>query len=99
MVGGDRLPRDRDSGVPTSNLLQTKILLNIVISDSNKGAKFMHADIKHYFLAMPMQRPEQMRVKQKCLPNDIPTHCNLDSKVTNDDYVCIKIKKGMPGLK
>ena len=46
-----------------------------------------------------MQNPEEMRVKYKHLQNDIITQCNLDSKLTNNDYVCINIKKGMPGLK
>lgn len=40
-----------------------------------------------------------MRVKYKHLPNDIRNHFNLDSKATNNDCVCVKIKKGIPGIK
>ena len=59
----------------------------------------MSADIKDHALSTPTQKPEFMRVKHKHLPNNIRTHCNLDSKATHNDYVYIKIKKGMPGLK
>ena len=40
-----------------------------------------------------------MRVKYKHLPNDIRTHYNLDSTVTNNDHICIKFKKGIPSPK
>ena len=53
-VGGDRLSYENDSGSPAANLLETKVLLDSIISDASKGAKFMTADIKDYFLATPM---------------------------------------------
>ena len=40
-----------------------------------------------------------MRVKYKYLLNDIRIQHNLESEVTPNDRVYIKIKKGMPGLK
>ena len=57
-VGGDKLPCDNDAGAPAANLLETKILLNSVMSDASKGARFMSADIKDHFLATPMRDPE-----------------------------------------
>ena len=70
-VGGDKLLCDKDAGAPTVNLLERKILLNRTISDSNKGAIFMSADIKDYFLAMLTQDSEYMRVKYKHTPKNI----------------------------
>ena len=61
-MNGDRLSYDDEAGSPTTSLLETKILLNIVISDSHCGAPFISLDLKHYFLATPMQRLEYMKV-------------------------------------
>ena len=76
-----------------------KIILNSVIHDANKGARFMSTDIKDHFLATPMKDPECMRVKHKHLPDNIRTTCNLEQMKTPDDHVCVKIQKGSPGLK
>ena len=48
-LGGDKLEYIYDTAAPAANLLETKILLNSVISDSHKGAKFMTIDIKDFF--------------------------------------------------
>ena len=98
-VGGDRLSYAEDAGSHAANLLETKVLINSTISDANKGAKFMTADIKDYFLATPMDKPEYMKVKLKHIPEDIRLKYNLYDKVTADDYIFLKIKKGMYGLK
>ena len=61
-VGGDWLKYDNDTGSLAADLLETKVLLNSTISDADKGARFMSADIKDHFLAIPMRDPEYMRV-------------------------------------
>ena len=98
-VGGDRLSYPDDAGAPATNLLETKVLLNSVISDARKGARFMSADVKDFFLNSPMQRPEYMKVHYKHIPADIRQRYNLDKKVTASGHIYIKIKKGMYGLK
>ena len=97
-VGGDKLPYHDDAGSPAADLLETKILLNSTISDAKRGARFMCLDIKDHFLATPMQHPEYMRVKMKYIPEDIRQRYNIYDIVTKDDWVYIKIQKGMPGL-
>ena len=92
-VGGDQLPYLLDSGSSTTNLLETKLLVNSTISNAKKGARFMAMDIKDFFLATPMKRAEYMRVKYKYFPQDIIKRYNLDKLKTSDDYVYIKIKK------
>ena len=98
-VGGNRLNYVEDAGSPAANLLETKVLINSTISDANKGGKFMTADIKDYFLATSMKKTEYMKVKLKHIPEDIRIKYNLYDKVTSNEYVYIKIKKGMYGLK
>ena len=56
-VGGDRLPHENDAGSPASDLLETKIILNITISDSDKSARFISIDTKDHVLVTPMKIP------------------------------------------
>ena len=61
-VGGDRLIYLDDAGSPAANLTETELLANSTISDAKYGARFMSADIQHYFLATPMKECEYMKV-------------------------------------
>ena len=99
LVGEDKLTYASYAGSPAANLLETKIILNSIISDASKGACFMSADLKDFFLATPMEGDEYMRVKYKHIPEDIRIRYNLKTKVTKDNYVFIRIEKGMYGLK
>ena len=38
-----------DASSPTASLLESKLLMNSIISDSHKGACFMTIDLKDYF--------------------------------------------------
>lgn len=97
--GGDKLSYHLDAGSPAANMLETKILLNSTISDAKKGARFMCTYIKDFFLASPMVRPEYMRVKYNKFSEDIKTQYNLKENITPDEYVYVKIKEEMYGLK
>ena len=59
--GGSNLNIDMDLGTPTASLLTVKILFNSVIS--TPGAKFTTIDIKYFYLNMPLERPEFIRLK------------------------------------
>jgi hypothetical protein len=98
-VGGDKLPYDDDAGSPAASLLETKLILNSTISDADKGARFLTADLKDHFLASPMKDPEFMRIKYKYFPAAIRQQYDLERFVSSDDYIYIRIKKGMYGLK
>ena len=51
-MGGDRLEYPDEISSPTASLLETKLLLNSVISDYKvHNAKFCSLDIKDFFLA------------------------------------------------
>ena len=55
-IGGDTLSYNLDAGSPAANILETKVLLNITISDTNIRGRFMFADIECSFLATQMKR-------------------------------------------
>ena len=75
------------------------MLINSVISDAKRGARFMSADLKDFFLATPMLHPEYMKIYIKNFPPDIIALYKLSEKVTANGYIYVKIKKGMYGLK
>ena len=99
VAGGDKLPYPDDPASPAANLLDTKLLLNSTISDAERGARFLSADLKDHFLASKMGRPEYMRIPIKVLPQDIIDRYSLLDLVDNQGYVYVKINKGMYGLK
>ena len=98
VVGGDKLEYISDSGSPTTDLIGTKLLLNIFIPDAHNGARFASMDLKDMFLHMEMWKSEYMKAPYKCFPTDIKIRYNLD-KIIHNDYVYIKTQKGMYGLK
>ena len=59
----------------------------------------MTANIRDYFLVNPMDRPEYMKVFYKYLTDDIKQKYNLHTKSTSNNYIYIRIKKGMYRLK
>lgn len=99
VVGGDKLSYAEDAGSPTTDMLETKILLNSVISDAPQGARFISLDLKDYFLASPMKTPEYMKVLISKFPPDIIHRYKLHSLATKEGFIYIKIKKGMYGLR
>ena len=48
-VGGDKLTCDFDVASPAASILESKLLINSVISDAHKGARFLTLDIKDFF--------------------------------------------------
>ena len=98
-VGGDKLDYPFDASSPASNMIDAKLLLNSTISDAHRGARFMSADLKDFFLNTSMERAEYMKIQFKYFPQAIRTAYNLEHLVTSQGWIYIKIKKGMYGLK
>ena len=97
VVGGDRLNYDADTGAPTANLLDVKILLNSIIS--TPGARFATIDIKDFFLCTPMAIYEYIKIPFRWIPEEIRLQYNLYSLVDDHGYVYCEVRKGMYGLK
>ena len=49
VVGGDKLSYHEDPGSSAASLLETKKVINSIISDTHKGGCFMSLDLKDYF--------------------------------------------------
>ena len=98
-MAGDCLTYPYDAGSPTSNLIETKVLLNSIIYDARHGAWFMSAGIKDYYLATPMAREYFMKVHIRHILEEIIHKYDLRNKVASYGYVYIQIKKGMYDLK
>ena len=98
-VGGDRLDCPDNTSSPVASLLETKLLLNITISDAHLGALFMTKDLKDFFLATPITRSDYMRIHSKYFPPEIKALYMIDSLIDYDGYVYVDINKGMYGLK
>lgn len=96
-VGGDKLEYPGDPGTPAASLIDTKIVLNSVVSTT--GVKFLTTDIKDYFLNNPMDWYKYMKIPVRWIPQEIITQYNLQALVDSDGYVYVEIHKDMYGLK
>ena len=68
-VGSDRVNYPGDCGIPTTDLLADKLLLNSTIS--TPGDHFITIDIKDFYLMTTMHRYKYKRLKIANLPKDI----------------------------
>ena len=59
----------------------------------------MSCDLKQFFMEPPMSRAEYMRIHSKYFPPDIRYRYQIEGLISADGYLCIKIIKGMYGLK
>ena len=98
-LGGDVLEYYGDVSSPAASLLETKILINSVVSDMHQGARFLTLDIKDFFLQSILNDPEYIRIHQKYFLPDIRQQYNINSLIHIDDYVYCKLQRGMYGLK
>jgi hypothetical protein len=51
-----------------------------------------------FYLNMPMDRPEYVRIKIKDVPDEIIKEYNLREMVDDDGYLYVEVRKGMYGL-
>ena len=94
-VGGDKLTYDGDPSFPEISLLDLKIHLNLVISDTCKGARYLTADIINYYLNNPMANYQYMRIHLKYISNEVVVEYSLFPISNSSGYVYVKIIKGM----
>ena len=98
-IGGDKLEYADDTASPAASLIETKLLLNSVISDAHKGARFLTMDLKDHFLQTVMKDAEYMRINQKYITKEIEDEYDTKDLIAPDGYIYCKIKRGMYGLK
>ena len=61
-VGGDKLDYLHDATSPAASLIETIMLINSVISNSDKGSRFFTLDINDFFLLTDMKDHELMKI-------------------------------------
>ena len=96
-IGGDKLEYLEETSSPAANLLETKLLLNSVISD--KESRFMSMDITDFFLQSSLKQKEYMRIHSKYFSQNFRDLYKLHDRINKDGYVYCEIVKGMYGLK
>ena len=95
-VGRDRIHcYNYATSAPTCDLTTIKLHWNSVLS--TPVAKYATFDISNFYLGTPMPKPEYMCMPLKLLPDKIIQEYDLLSMV-NDDWIYIKIEKGIYGL-
>ena len=98
-IGGDKLEYQHETASPAASLIETKLLLNSVISNAKDGARFFTMDLKDFFLQTVMDDPEFMRIHKRYLTDEIKEEYQTEQYTSNDDYIYYKIKRGIYGLK
>ena len=92
-IGGDRLEYPDETSSPTASLVETKLLINSVISDHKlQNAKFCSIDIKDFFLATPMVKAEYLRTHKRYFSPEFTNTYKLHDKMHNG-YIYCKVKK------
>mmetsp|Transcript_17385 Transcript_17385/g.24552 ORF Transcript_17385/g.24552 Transcript_17385/m.24552 type:complete len:288 (+) Transcript_17385:996-1859(+) len=95
-LSGDCLQYNGDAASPATNIIETKILINSVLSTPN--AKFASINIKNFFLNTPMVSFEYVAVPISRVPQQIMDHYKLHHLIHNSRIYC-EVRKGMYGLK
>ena len=94
-IGGNHVFYDGDTAAHTASMQLIKIFLNSVVSE--KGAKFMTADIKDFYLGTPLPSPEYMRINLDHIPAEVIAKYNMDKYKLNGAIV-VEVNKGIYGL-
>jgi hypothetical protein len=95
-VGGNLIHYPGNCGTLTVNMVTVKLHLNSIISTTN--ACYCTINLKDFYLNMPMDQPEFMRMKLSDLPPNFVEFYNLTNLANNDGTIYVKIQKGMYGL-
>ena len=92
------LDYEYDPSLSALSILDTKIILNSIISDAKKGTRFYTAYIKNFYVNNPMKKYRHMKILLKFITPDIMDEYNIQN-VASHDFVYVEIRKGMHGLK
>ena len=97
-VDGDKLDYEEDASYPAVSLLDTKILLNSVFSDADKGARYYTVYIKNFYLNNTMKTYRYIKISIHLLTDEILEEYQINTTV-HKGCVYVEIWKGIYGLK
>ena len=95
-VGGNLIDYPGMVSTETADITTAKCLFNSVISTPD--ALFAGFDVKNFYLATPMDKPEYMRIPLALIPDAIIKQYNLRDLADANGMVYVRINKGMYGL-
>ena len=98
-AGGDRLDYPDDPSSPAVSMQNAKLHINSTISDAKRGARYLVADIRNFYLGTPMSYFQYLRVKPDDIPQEIWDDPRYDIVIEDDGYVYLEVRRGMYGLK
>ena len=82
IMDGGKLDYNDYATSPEASFTNTQLLLNSVILDARRGARFLTLDIKAFLLQSTMERPEHMRIHSKYFMPDIRNKYNIDTIIS-----------------
>ena len=94
-VGGNIIKYLHNVSTPTLEISIVNFLLNSIIYTPNE--KLCGSDIKYFYLNIPMDTYEYMRIKSSLIPEEITKQYHLSDKIHNG-YIYMEIRKGVYGL-
>ena len=98
-VRGNKLTYGGEPSSPAISLLDLRIHLNSVISDTRKGPRYITTDITNYYLNNPMSNFQYMQIHLKDINHKVIAEYSLLSIAEPSGSVQIESRKGMYGLK
>jgi hypothetical protein len=94
-MGGKLIQYPGDVSTRSVDLTTSKCLWNSTIS--TEGAKYMCLEVNNFYLGIPMDSFEYMRIPIKLIPQEIIDQYNL-LPLVSDGHVYIQVQKCMYGL-
>ena len=97
IVGEDKLDNDNDTASPTTNIFETRLLINSTIFDSQMGLNFYYVDLKDFF--------DQINGRCRVYEDTFGFHSWRYNRKYNlkvleyDGYVYVKVQKDIYGMK
>ena len=92
--GGDQIDYPGDVAAYTATIETIRVLLKVAVSED---AFIITADIEDFYLAIPLDRPENMRISVKHIPLNIQKRYDMEQYIING-YVVMEINNAVYGL-
>ena len=96
-VGGNLLDLTGNLIAPTASVTTIKCVFKSLVS--TPGANCLLDNIKHFYLNNVLPDPEFVRIPLKIIPQEIVDAYNLTALVEYQEWIYMRIEKGMYDLK
>ncbi len=94
-IGSNNIAYPGDVGTPSGLIELVKLLVNSILSQRN--AQLATMDLKNFYLNIPLDRPEYVRIKLADIPQEFIDEHKLNELARNS-WVYFEMCRGMHGL-